>query len=99
MAELEDNTWIDRTWMAYSRTILLGLAVGALLARGAYLRDLPIWLCCVAAVPALALVVVMLKRMRTISSGRLHTRRPVLVSICVLVFGCAILGALIAMMG
>ena len=52
MAELEDNTWIDRTWMAYSRTILLGLAVGALLARGAYLRDLPIWLCCIAAVNA-----------------------------------------------
>ena len=98
MAELEDNTWIDRTWMAYSRTILLVLAVGALLARGADLRQLPIWVCCLSALPALLLTVAMLVRMRAISSGRLHTRRAVLVAMCVLVLGCAILGAVIAMM-
>ncbi|CAB4919323.1 unannotated protein [freshwater metagenome] len=98
MEELPDNTWIDRTWMAYSRTILLVLAVGALLARGAYLRNMPIWVCCIAAVPALMLAVAILLRMRAISSGKLQMRRAVLVAMCVLVLACAILGALIAMM-
>jgi hypothetical protein len=97
--KMPDNTWIDRTWMAYSRTILLVLAVGALLGRGAYLRDLPIWVCSVAALPALVLAVAMFVRMRAISNGRLHSRKPVLVAMCALVLGCAILGAVIAMMG
>ena len=94
-----DETFVDRTWMAYSRTILLVLAMGFLLVRGAYLRDLPVWLCVGVAVPALCLTLVFIRRMRALSRGLLDTPRGNLMVMGVLVTAAALLGAMIAMMG
>lgn len=94
-----DDTFVDRTWMAYSRTILLALAVGVLLVRGAFLRDLPVWLCAAVAVPALVLTVAFIHRMRRLSLGHLATPANSVILVAALVGGSALLGGLIAMMG
>lgn len=94
-----DDTFVDRTWMAYSRSILLVVAVGALLVRGAFLRDLPIWLCAAVALPSLVLTAAFIHRMRRLSLGHLATSRNFVTLTTVLVGGAAILGGLIAMMG
>lgn len=94
-----DETFVDRTWMAYSRTILLVVAVGALLVRGAFLRELPIWLCAAVALPSLVLAAAFIHRMRRLSLGRLATSRSLVTMTTVLVGVTALLGGLIAMMG
>lgn len=99
MEEPSDDTWVDRTWMAYSRSILLVLAVGALLVRGAYLRDLSVWICGFSAVPSVVLATAMLIRMRQLSRKELHTRARVLVAMSALVLACAIIGTVVAVSG
>ena len=94
-----DDTYVDRTWMAYSRTILLALAVGALLVRGAFIRDLPLWLCVAVAVPAVVLAGAFIHRMRSLSLGHLATPVNAVIVVTALVAGSALLGGLIAMMG
>ena len=94
-----DDTFVDRTWMAYSRSILVALAVGALLVRGAYIRDLPVWACVALAVPPLVLAGVFVQRMRSLSLGRLATPRSTVMIVCALVAGAAVFGAIMAMVG
>ena len=94
-----DDTFVDRTWMAYSRTVLLALALGVLLVRGAFLRDLPVWLCVAVAIPVLVMSYAFVHRMRSLSLGRLATPRSGVVLVAALVAGSALLGGVMAMMG